>query len=276
MHCVGPFALRYDAASIRGIGVRLRGKTAFITGGTSGIGLATAEAMLREGAMVAITGRDKTRLAAALVALGPNARGFEADVDDDAAMAAALKEAAAPSGGIDVVFANAGHYVNAPLGSTTRKDLEQQLTVVTGIFMTVQLALPYLRDGASVIVMGSVYATMGPPGAGAYAASKAAAAALARSMASELAPRGIRVNVVVPGAIDTPSWGMDPAVHDAHAKLIGERALLNRMLTATEVANAVLFLASDEASGIQAAEIVVDGGTTGAVAGSPRYMRGEP
>jgi NAD(P)-dependent dehydrogenase (short-subunit alcohol dehydrogenase family) len=149
---------------------------------------------------------------------------------------------------------------------------------VTNTFMTVQLALPHLRDGASIILMGSVYATMGPPGAGAYSASKAGVAALARSFASELSPRGIRVNVVVPGAVDTPSWGMDElesSLRDERKRLIGERAPLNRMIRAAEVANAVLFLASDESSGLHATEIVVDGGTTGAMAGSPRYVRGE-
>jgi NAD(P)-dependent dehydrogenase (short-subunit alcohol dehydrogenase family) len=256
--------------------MRLEGKTAFITGGTSGIGLATAEAFLREGAQVAITGRDRTRLDAALAALGDGARGFPADLDDDAATAEALAATAAPSGGLDIVFANAGYYVNATLGQTSRADIERQLAVVTGIYMTVQLALTHLRDGASIIVMSSVYATMGPPDAAAYAASKAAAAAMARSMASELSPRGIRVNVVVPGAIDTPGWTMDPATRDEAVRLIGERAPLNRMMRAEEVANAVLFLASAESSGVQAAEIVVDGGTTGAMAGSPRFMRGEP
>ena len=98
-------------------------------------------------------------------------------------------------------------------------------------------------------------------------------------MASELAPRGIRVNVIVPGATETPSWGMDtldPEMRAENVRLLGERSPMNRMLTAEEVANAVLFLASDESSGVQAAELVVDGGTTGALAGSPRFMRGEP
>jgi NAD(P)-dependent dehydrogenase (short-subunit alcohol dehydrogenase family) len=250
--------------------VRLKGKSAFITGGTSGIGLAAAEAFVREGALVAITGRNRRKLDAALDSIGGSAAGFVADISDDAAMADAVEGAARRNGGLDIVFANAGHYVPATLGRTTRDDLENQWTVVTGIYMTVQFALPHLRPGASIILMGSVYATMGPPDAGAYAASKAASAALAKSMASELSPRGIRVNVIVPGAIDT-GWHAD----DAHKVRIGERAPLNRMLTAAEVANAVLFLASDEASGVQAAEIVVDGGTTGAMAGSPRFMRGE-
>jgi NAD(P)-dependent dehydrogenase (short-subunit alcohol dehydrogenase family) len=258
--------------------MRLRAKSAFITGGTSGIGLATAETFVRHGAAVTITGRDRNRLEAALAKIGNTCAGFVADIGDDVAMTTAIEAAAEPSGGLDIVFANAGHYVPTLLGQTTRRDIEEQLGVFTGLFMTVQLALPHLRDGASIILMGSVYATMGPPGAGAYAASKAASAALARSIASELSPRGIRVNVVVPGAVDTPSWSMDKmdaVARDAQKKRIGGRAPLNRMITAIEVANAVLFLASDESSGLQATEIVVDGGTTGALAGSPRYMIGE-
>lgn len=121
-------------------------------------------------------------------------------------MAAALFSTADMFGGLDIVFANAGHYVHTPVEDTPRASVEEQLAVVTNTFMTVQLSLPFLRPGASIILMGSVYATMGPAGAGAYAACKAATSAMARSLASELAPRGVRVNVVVPGAVDTPSW----------------------------------------------------------------------
>ncbi|HEY9012622.1 MAG TPA: SDR family oxidoreductase [Devosia sp.] len=259
--------------------MRLHSKSAFITGGTNGIGLATAEAFVREGAHVAVTGRDETRLRGVAERLGEQCTGFAADAGDDAGMAEAFASVARDWGGIDILFVNAGHYVPATLGETTRQDIAAQMEVVANIFMAVQGALPYLRPGASVILMGSVYATMGPPGAAAYAASKAASAAMARSMASELAPRGIRVNVVVPGAVDTPSWGhdrMEPAEQDRRKQALGERAPFNRMLTAAEVANAVLFLASDESSGLTATEIVVDGGTTGALAGSPRYLRGEP
>lgn len=202
----------------------LASKTGFITGGSSGIGLATAAAFVLNGAAVAITGRDRRRLDEAVAAVGPQCRGFVADTSDDTAMAEALRSAAEPSGGLDVMFVNAGHYVHSALGQTTRKDIEEQMEVVTNTFMAVQLALPYLRDRASIILMGSVYATMGPPGAGAYAASKAASSALARSMASELSPRGIRVNVVVPGAIDTPSWSLDTleqADRDSHKQRIG-------------------------------------------------------
>jgi NAD(P)-dependent dehydrogenase (short-subunit alcohol dehydrogenase family) len=259
--------------------MRLTGKTAFVTGGTSGIGLATVEAFIEHGAMVGFTARKTEGVDAVSARLARNCAGFVADAGDDEAMVAALAATSAASGGIDVVFANAGHYVSSPLGETSREALQQQMSVVTNTFMTVQLALPHLRKGASVILMGSVYATMGPPGAGAYAASKAGIAALARSFASELSPRGIRVNVVVPGAVDTPSWGMDemdPNLRDERKRLIGERAPLNRMIRATEVANAVLFLASNASSGLQATEIVVDGGTTGAMAGSPRFVGSEP
>jgi NAD(P)-dependent dehydrogenase (short-subunit alcohol dehydrogenase family) len=259
--------------------MRLEGKAAFITGGSSGIGLATAMVFVREGARVAITGRGRPQLDEAVEVLGRNVIGCEADVDDDEAMGKALEDAAAAFGGIDVVFANAGSYRDATLGSATREVFSAVLaTNVIGVFMTVQQALPHLRHGASIIITGSTYSTMGPAGASAYAASKAAVASMARVMASELSPRKIRVNVVVPGAVNTPSWHLDELDVEArrmHEQLIGERALLDRMLTAEEVANAVLFLASDESSGIQAAEIVIDGGTTGAMAGSPRFRRGE-
>jgi NAD(P)-dependent dehydrogenase (short-subunit alcohol dehydrogenase family) len=259
--------------------MQLRSKTAFVTGGTSGIGLATAKAFVEQGAYVVLTGRDRKRIDAAIARIGSSCAGFVADASDDQAMRKAIKEAAERSGGIDVVFANAGHYVHSALGDTTRAQLQAQLSVVENTFMTVQHALPYLRDRASIILMGSVYATMGPPGAAAYAASKAATAAMMRSFASELSPRGIRVNLIVPGAVDTPSWGMEELeaeVRDEHKRKLGERAPLNRMVSADEVAKAVAFLASEASSGVHATELVVDNGTTGAMAGSPRYMQGEP
>jgi NAD(P)-dependent dehydrogenase (short-subunit alcohol dehydrogenase family) len=260
--------------------MRLGGKAAFITGGTSGIGLATARAFLREGARVAVTGRGSDRLDGAVAALGGGAVGFLAGVDDDEAMRSALSAAASGFGGIDILFANAGGYRDTTLGGATREAFAALLsTNVVSVFMTVQSALPHLSDGASIVITGSTYATMGPPGAGAYAASKGAVASMARVMATELSPRRIRVNVVVPGAVETPSWGFDTLPTNTraeHVRLIGERAPLGRMISAEEVAAVVLFLASDDASGIQAAEILVDGGTTGAIAGSPRFRRGEP
>jgi len=259
--------------------MRLTGKVAFITGGSSGIGLATAEAFVREGARVAITGRKRSQLDEAVENLGKDVVACETDVNDDVGMRQALATVAGAFGGIDIVFANAGLYIDATLGGATRENFAAVLgTNVISVFMTVEHALPYLRDGASIILNGSVYSTMGPPGAGSYGASKGAIASMARVMATELSHRRIRVNVVVPGAINTPGWGMDKLAPERRAEqqqILGERALLDRMLTAEEVANAVLFLASDESSGVQAAEIVVDGGTTGALAGSPRFRRAE-
>jgi NAD(P)-dependent dehydrogenase (short-subunit alcohol dehydrogenase family) len=204
--------------------MRLSGKAAFITGGSSGIVLATAKVFVREGARVAITGRNRDRLDAAVAGLGKDVIGCEADVDNDAAMAEALAAAAKTFGGLDIVFANVGLYRDATLGSTTRAAFEAALaTNVTGVFMTVQSALPHLHDGASIILNGSTYATMGPPGASSYGASKGAVASMARSMASELSPRRIRVNVIVPGATDTPSWQLDE-LDTATRQRIGEWA----------------------------------------------------
>jgi NAD(P)-dependent dehydrogenase (short-subunit alcohol dehydrogenase family) len=162
--------------------MQLGSKTTFITGGTSGIGLATAKAFVEQGAYVVLTGRDRRRINAAIALIGSSCVGLVADAADDRAMNNALGQAAERSGGIDVLFANAGHYVHSALGDTTRAQLRAQLSVVENTFMTVQHALPYLRDRASIILMGSVYATMGPPGASAYAASKAATAAMRRSI----------------------------------------------------------------------------------------------
>lgn len=260
--------------------MRLKGKAALITGGSSGIGLAAARAFVREGAHIAITGRDRSRLEVATAALGNGTLGLVADVDDDRAMEKAFTTTVEAFGTIDVVFANVGLYRDATLGRTARADfVSGLLTNAAGAYMTVQTALPHLSQGASIIINGSVYATMGPPGAASYAAGKGAIGSMARVMASELSPRGIRVNVVVPGAVDTPGWNLDHLDAEALAETkrkLGERAPINRMITAEEVANVVLFLASDESSGVHGAEIVVDGGTTGALAGSPRYLRGEP
>jgi NAD(P)-dependent dehydrogenase (short-subunit alcohol dehydrogenase family) len=147
--------------------MQLRSKTAFVTGGTSGIGLATAKAFVEQGAYVVLTGRDQKRVDAAISLIGSSCAGFVADAADDRAMNSALKQAAERSGVIDVLFANAGHYVHSALGDTTRGQLQAQLSVVENTFMTVQHALPHLGDCASIILMGSVYATMGPPGAAA-------------------------------------------------------------------------------------------------------------
>jgi NAD(P)-dependent dehydrogenase (short-subunit alcohol dehydrogenase family) len=253
--------------------MRLTGKAAFITGGSSGIGLATAQLFVAEGARVAITGRNRETLTAAVASLGGSGHAFVADVQDLDATRLAVDEAAAALGGLDVVFANAGIAGNTPLGGTDPAVFESVLrTNVTGVFFTLQAALPHLRDGASLILNGSVHEVLGAPGYAAYAASKAGVRSMARVLASELAPRGIRVNVVVPGATRTPIWGRIAPGEDARAALetrIARDIPLGHLGEADDVARAVLFLASDDSRNVTATELVVDGGTIGAPAGSP-------
>ena len=255
--------------------MRLANKTALITGGNSGIGLATARLFVAEGAKVTITGRNRETLEAAAQELGPNALAVEADATDVAATEAAIKRAVDKFGKLDVLFANAGIPGNTPLGGTTLATFEQVLkTNVTAVFFTVQAALPHLNDGASIILNGSVISVLGSPGYSAYAASKAGVRAMARVMASELSPRGIRVNVVAPGAARTPIWKGAAPTAEALAALeqrISRNTPLGRMADADHIAKAVLFLASDDAAHVQSAEIFVDGGATGSPAGAPIY-----
>lgn len=255
--------------------MRLFNKTALITGGNSGIGLATARLFVAEGAKVAITGRDKAKLDEAVEELGPNAIGIVADANDIAATENAVAEAVAKFGKLDVVFANAGISAFTPVGGTALETFEAVLkTNITAVFFTVQAAAPHLNDGASVILNGSVISMLGNPGYAAYAASKAGVRAMARVMASELSPRSIRVNVVSPGGTSTPIWNRSAPTPDAIIALeakISKAIPLGRFGKAEEVAKTVLFLASDDASNIQGAEIFVDGGATASPAGSPIY-----
>lgn len=248
--------------------MRLQGKKALITGGNSGIGLATAKVFIDEGAEVTITGRNQPTIDEALELLGPKAHGIRVEITDSVARKEAFKQAAQKFGKFDIVFANAGIPGNTPAGSTSEELFRQIIDInLTSVFFTVEDALPYLNDGASVILNGSVIGTLGQPGYAAYAATKAGVRALARSLAADLSPRRIRVNVVAPGATKTPIWsrnasrsteqvsGLDAAL----SKLIP----LGRMGEAEEIAKAVLFLASDDSSYVQGIELFVDGGITG-------------
>ena len=252
--------------------MRLSGKVAFITGGNAGIGLATARLFVAEGARVAITGRNAATLQSAKAELGDGVLAFTADVTDEAALNRAAEATAKAFGGIDIVFANAGIPGQTPLQAPLAAFKAVIDTNITGVFATVQAAYPHLRDGASLILNGSVMATMGIPGSTAYAASKGAVRSMARALAGELSPRGIRVNVVVPGATDTAIWDKSAPTPEARAALdkrLSAGIPLGRLITPEEIAKAVLFLASDDSSGIQAAEIVVDGGAIGAQGSSP-------
>lgn len=255
--------------------MRLSGKTALITGGNSGIGLATAKLFVAEGARVTITGRDRARLDAAARELGAQALAVEADVTDIAAIENAVARAAERFGKLDIVFANAGIPGATPLGGTSLAAFEQVIrTNLTAVFFTVQAALPHLNDGASIILNGSVISVLGNPGFAAYAASKAGLRGMARVMASELSPRNIRVNVVAPGGARTPIW-KDAAPTDQAMAVLEQRIAaatpLGRIAEPEHIAKTVLFLASDDAAHIQSAEIFVDGGATGSPAGVPAF-----
>jgi NAD(P)-dependent dehydrogenase (short-subunit alcohol dehydrogenase family) len=255
--------------------MRLANKTALITGGNSGIGLATAKLFVAEGAKVVITGRNPETLRAAAKELGPNALALNADVTDVAALAAAIKEAVEKFGKLDIVFANAGIPGQTALGSASLATFEQVIrTNLTAVFFTVQAALPYLNDGASIILNGSVISVLGSPGYSAYAASKAGVRAMARVMVSELSPRGIRINVVAPGAIRTPIWGpatATPEAEKAFEARIGRTTPLRGLGEPEHIAKTVLFLASDDAAHITGQELFVDGGATSAPSGAPIY-----
>jgi NAD(P)-dependent dehydrogenase (short-subunit alcohol dehydrogenase family) len=255
--------------------MRLKNKVAVITGGNSGIGLATAQLFLAEGAKVAITGRNAKTLGEASEKLGKGVLALQVDVNDVGGMETAFAKVAAEFGGIDIVFANAGIPGETAVGKTT---LEQFETIVrtnfTAVFFTVQAALPHLNDNASVILNGSVHAVLGIPGYSAYAGTKGAVRSMTRNLASELAPRGIRVNQVTPGGTRTPIWNTRALTPDAASALetqIGNMSPLGRMSEADEIAGAALYLASDESRNVTAIEITVDGGATGAPSGAKLF-----
>jgi NAD(P)-dependent dehydrogenase (short-subunit alcohol dehydrogenase family) len=258
--------------------MKLAGKKALITGGNSGIGLATARLFIKEGAQVAITGRNQETLDAALAELGPKAISFRGDVTDSQSRKDIFKQVGEKFGKLDIVFANAGIAGSTPVGSTAEELFEEVIRVnLTSVFFTVQDALPLLNDGGSVILNGSVIGTLGQPGYSAYSASKAGVRALARTLAADLSPRNIRVNAVAPGATKTPIWGRggrrSPEEVGEVAKKVASQIALGRWGEADEIAKAVLFLASDDSSYVQGIELFVDGGLTGTPLGGPVHRQ---
>jgi NAD(P)-dependent dehydrogenase (short-subunit alcohol dehydrogenase family) len=258
---------------------RLTNKTAFITGGSSGIGLATARLFLAEGARVAITGRNQKALDEAAATLGNVSSGgvlaLQADATDLEATTQAIAKTVEAFGPIDILFANAGIGGGTPVGQTTLATFENIIrTNLTAVFFTVQAATPHLNAGASIILNGSVHAVMGVPGFSAYAAAKAGVRAMTRNLSAEFAPRHIRVNQVTPGATRTPIWS--PLAPDAQAMANLEERLsrsipFGHLADAEDIARATLYLASDDAAYVTGAEIVVDGGATGVPQGAPIY-----
>jgi NAD(P)-dependent dehydrogenase (short-subunit alcohol dehydrogenase family) len=257
--------------------MRLANKTAFITGGNSGIGLATARLLAAEGARVAITGRDERRLAEAAESIRGDVFTAQLDVADLPRIEPLLATVAERLGRVDIVFANAGMGGNTPVGKTPIALFEEIVRVnLTAVFFTVQAAVPHLSDGGSVILNGSVHAVIGQPGYAAYAASKAGVRALTRNLASDLAPRGIRVNQVTPGATRTPIWSRIAPTEKARIDLeqrFSHYVPLARLGEADDVAHAVLYLASDDTRNVTGTEIIVDGGTTGAPYGAAVFTQ---
>jgi NAD(P)-dependent dehydrogenase (short-subunit alcohol dehydrogenase family) len=255
--------------------MRFTDKTALITGGNSGIGFTVARLIIAEGGRVAITGRDRAKLDAAASELGDRALAIHADLDDPAAIDAMIGQVKQAFGSLDIVFANAGISGPTPLGGTTAAAFEAIIrTNHTAVFLTVQSALPLMSAGGAIVLNGSVMRELGAAGTAAYAASKAGITGMAKVFASELVSRGIRVNTVIPGGTSTPIWTRGAragATLEGTEQALAPRIPMARFAAPEEVAQAVLFLASDGASGITAAEIVVDGGTIGAPWGAPLF-----
>ena len=236
---------------------KLQGKVAVITGGTTGIGLASAKLFVEEGAYVFITGRRQKELDEAVRAIGSNVTGVQGDVAKMADLDR-LYESVNKRGRIDVLFANAGIGAFVPLGSITEEYFDQTFNInVRGTLFTVQKALPLLNDGASIILTGSVAGVKGTPAFGVYAASKAAVRSFVRTWTSELKDRRIRSNVVSPGPVKTPIIDFQPP--ETIAGMVSTIPM-GRMGEADEVANAALFLASDDSSFVTGIELFVDGG----------------
>jgi NAD(P)-dependent dehydrogenase (short-subunit alcohol dehydrogenase family) len=242
----------------------LNGKTALITGGSSGIGLATARLFLDNGARVAITGRDTARLAAARKELGADLLTLACDVRSREQLQEMAGEVRNAFGALDILFANAGVAYGTPLASTTEEQYYGLMDInLKGLFFSVQAVEPILRNGGSIILNTSWLNQVGAPGRALLSASKAAVRSLARTLSAELLERQIRVNAVSPGAIETPihrSPGQSEGEFRAYAERVGKQAPIGRMGRPEEIAAAVLFLASDASSYMLGAEMVVDGG----------------
>lgn len=243
---------------------RLQNKTAVITGGTTGIGFATAKQFIAEGARVIITGRNEERLAEAVQELGAGAIAVKADVrslTDLDTLAARVQE---EFGKLDILFANAGVAFFAPLGDIDEDFYDNQFDInVKGVFFTVQKLHEVLNDEASVIINASAVNQKGYPTGSVYFATKAAVRSFARSLAAELAPRKIRVNTLSPGLIPTPlvgKMGLPQEKVEGFAEYVTQTAPLARLGEIEEIVPATVFLASNESSYMTAADLVVDGG----------------
>jgi NAD(P)-dependent dehydrogenase (short-subunit alcohol dehydrogenase family) len=244
---------------------KLDGKIAVITGGNSGIGLATAERFVAEGAYVFITGRRQNELDTAVKQIGKNVSAVQGDVSNLSDLDGLYATIKQQKGHIDILFANAGTGQFAPLGQITEEHFDKTFNAnVKGLLFTVQKALPLLKNGSSVILNASIVSSTGPAALSVYSASKAAVRSFARTFTTELKDRKIRVNAVSPGVIPSPGYrnslGMTEEQIKQYSDSVVDKIPLGRTGTLDEVAKAVTFLASDESSYITGIELFVDGG----------------
>jgi len=243
---------------------KLEGKIALITGGNSGIGLATAKQFVKEGAYVFITARRDAELAAAVKEIGRNATGIRGDVSNLGDLDRLFAQIKNDKGKLDIVFANAGIAKYAPLGAITEEIYDSIFNInVKGLLFTVQKALPLMSDGAAIILNASIVASKGLAANSVYSATKAAVRSFARTWTTDLKTRRIRVNAVSPGSTDTPGLSdllASSEVGEQRKKMIANAVPLGRFGTPDEIAKAVVFLASDDASYIAGTELFVDGG----------------
>jgi NAD(P)-dependent dehydrogenase (short-subunit alcohol dehydrogenase family) len=246
---------------------KLEGKIAVITGGNSGIGLATAQCFVAEGAYVFITGRRQRELDEAVKQIGKSVTAVQGDVSSLADLDRLYATVKQQKGRIDILFANAGTGEFGPLGAITEEQFDKTFNAnVKGLLFTVQKALPLLRNGSSIILNASIVSSTGSPGLAVYSASKAAVRSFARTFTADLKDRKIRVNAVSPGVIPSPGYSnslgwTDEQIRQYVDSVVG-KIPLGRPGTLDEVAKVVSFLASDESSYITGIELVVDGGMT--------------
>lgn len=243
---------------------KLEGKVAVITGGNSGIGLATAKKFAEHGARVVISGRDPNTLEKAAKEIGSDTLAIRADVADPAGLDSLFDQVRARFGRVDVLFVNAGIAKFAPLSKATAAHFDEVVGVnLRGAYFTIQKALPLLSDGASVILNTTTVHHLGLPGTSVYSASKAAVRSLARTLSAELIERGIRVNGVAPGPIETPilsRLGLSPEAVNEMAQGLLSRVPVKRFGRPEDIAEAVLFLASPDSAYVVGVELNVDGG----------------
>lgn len=245
---------------------KLQGKVAVITGGSSGIGLATAKRFVAEGAYVFITGRRQGELDSAKAAIGANVSTVAGDVANLADLDRLYRTVAAEKDRVDIVVASAGFVEHAPIDSATPEHFDKTFNInARGTFFTVQKALPLMKNGGSIVLVASGLHLKGLPQHGTYSATKAAIRSFARTWAAELKDRGIRVNTLSPGAIDTPiidGQFKTKAEADGARSLFAQMTPLGRIGRADEMAAAALFLASEDSSFSTGIDLVADGGLT--------------